>query len=464
MRKVFLDDLPRKKYGNTEVIDWKSGVGCSIDFIYDEIYGVFNILEYQSKGQILKISYLDKQYEIRTPHLIKVKLKTILGKKTSEYKYFIDQRIFDSKTDIVITGYTYKTNLKNKYKAYTFKCNKCGWNNGFIEESALIKGCGCSCCSGRTTVEGINDIPTTDPWMIKFFQGGYDEAKLYSKGSAKRIKPICPNCGNIYKKDKSIGDIYNNRGFGCPCGDGFSYPEKIMYSVLKQLNIDFEYKVVFDWSDKKEYDFIVKDYNIIIETHGGQHYKDAFGISLEKQRLNDDYKKMMAEKNGFKYIEIDCRESNIDFIKESILLSEMNSILDFDLVNWKDADRYALESKLGFVCKLKRENPDISSSEISKIVDVSQSTVQSYLKRGTKLGLCNYDSKLEMSKGTGILLKRAKEVDVFYGDQYIGRFPSITYIHRNCEDILKFKVGRTTIDNARKNGKQYKGYTFKYVE
>ena len=30
------------------------------------------------------------------------------------------------------------------------------------------------------------------------------------------------------------------------CSDGISYPEKFLYSILEQLNIDFETQKIFD--------------------------------------------------------------------------------------------------------------------------------------------------------------------------------------------------------------------------
>ena len=60
-----------------------------------------------------------------------------------------------------------------------------------------------------------------------------------------------------------------------------------MYSVLKQLNIEFEYQKIFDWSKniktnnlilngRKIYDFYLNELNIIIETHGDQHFNQGF--------------------------------------------------------------------------------------------------------------------------------------------------------------------------------------------
>lgn len=106
----------------------------------------------------------------------------------------INTKIVDYKRNLTIIDIEYKSNIYNikgrkksmREKYYKYKCNICGWDNGLIRASDLNKGAGCSCCAGKTVVEGINDIPTVAPYMVKYFQGGYDEAKLYSIGSKKK--------------------------------------------------------------------------------------------------------------------------------------------------------------------------------------------------------------------------------------------------------------------------------------
>ena len=51
-----------------------------------------------------------------------------------------------------------------------------------------------------------------------------------------------------------INNIYNRKGIACMCNNT-SYPEKIIISMLDQLNIKYtkEYKPL--WSNNKRYDF-----------------------------------------------------------------------------------------------------------------------------------------------------------------------------------------------------------------
>ena len=96
-----------------------------------------------------------------------------------------------------------RSTIKEKY--YEIYCNRCGTKHWVVENSILKLKTGCPCCAGKVVVEGINDIPTTTPWMVKYFQGGYDEAKLYNANSSKKLNFKCPICGTI--KSKSI-NIY----------------------------------------------------------------------------------------------------------------------------------------------------------------------------------------------------------------------------------------------------------------
>ena len=56
MRKVFLDELPRK---GTQRINWQESIGKRIEFIYDEITGYIDIIGYKERN-MLKIKYNNK--------------------------------------------------------------------------------------------------------------------------------------------------------------------------------------------------------------------------------------------------------------------------------------------------------------------------------------------------------------------------------------------------------------------
>lgn len=242
-----------------------------------------------------------------------------------------------------------------------------------------------------------NSILVTHPHLIKFLVNKDDGLK-YSVGSTKKIVLKCIDCG--FEKEKSIYD-WVKKGFGCPrCSDGVSYPEKFLFGFVEQLNLLFQTqlsKTTFKWCKNYKYDFYIPNLNCIIETHGLQHYKekDNNWDSLKKIQQNDKNKEQLAKENGIKYyIILDCRESNINWIKDSIIQSELSNLLNFkeEDINWLKCHEYACSNRVKTVCdlwKLEIKN----TLEISNQLKINRSTIIKYLKQGNKLGWCDYNPK-----------------------------------------------------------------------
>lgn len=294
-----------------------------------------------------------------------------------------------------------------RYKAYIVKCLKCGY---IYEEPKLesnLKNFGCKVCHGRKVVEGINDIATTDPWMVKYFKNP-EEAKHLTYNSNKKVDMLCPDCLKI-KKKIAPQTLYEN-GFGCSfCSDGISYPEKFIANFLDELKIDFITqlsKTNFKWCDCYRYDFYIPDYNTIIEVNGIQHYKDSFiGLNsknrkirtLEEEKENDKIKQELALKNGIKnYIVLDCRESTLEWIKNSIIESNLQKIfgINFDNINWNNIAINSLKSNVPIACKLWNENEYFTTEDIGKILHLSSATILKYLTKGNEAGLCVYNTTI----------------------------------------------------------------------
>jgi predicted DNA-binding protein YlxM (UPF0122 family) len=132
--------------------------------------------------------------------------------------------------------------------------------------------------------------------------------------------------------------------------------------------------------------------------HGLQHYENTFinfNRFIEDEIKNDKLKKEKAEENGIEnYIIIDARYSEFDWIKNSILNSDLYSLLDMNSINLEECYIKSLKSKLILACNLwNNENKKVP--EIAEILNVERGTVVKYLKRGNDLGLCDYDSRKE---------------------------------------------------------------------
>jgi hypothetical protein len=153
-----------------------------------------------------------------------------------------------------------------------------------------------------------------------------------------------------------------------------------------------------DWSSGKVYDNCLINKKEIWEVHGIQHYKHSFkkigkrARTLKEEQVNDELKKKLAKENGYKYIEIDARKSELEWIKNSIL--DLPEIKRYDLskINWLQCHEFALSSLVKIVCDYWK-NGIKNTKDIAKIIKLHHTTIIRYLKKGVILGWCDYDPK-----------------------------------------------------------------------
>jgi len=251
---------------------------------------------------------------------------------------------------------------------------------------------------GSITCNQCNTISITHPYLIKYLVNKED-ANRYSFGTHNKIPMRCPNCG--CERHMSINQLVSS-GFSCSkCSSGY-YPEKFIFNVLDQLlDNDFSSqlsKTIFKWCDNYRYDFYLDKYNCIIEAHGLQHYEES-GIrwkkSSDETQNNDFDKEWLARKNKIKnYIILDCRKSELEWIKNSIMNSRLPKLLNFKEsdIDWLKCHEYACSSRVKEICDLW--NSGIKNvMMLSKKLKLDQGTIRTYLKQGTKLQWCDYDSK-----------------------------------------------------------------------
>lgn len=469
MKEVDLSKLPRKK-GKFNKIDWKKSIGYKVPFVYDDIEGEFNIIEYDAKEQLAWLEYDGKIFDkgINTDNLQRCKIGYFLGKITNEFKYdigykwnnceVIDREFRQEEQKPDKRGRVYKENRK----WYKYKCNKCPYE-GWIIEGSLKKGVGCACCANQIAVLGINTIWDTDRWMCDLGVSEED-AKRYTCGSKQKIEVTCPECNN--KKKITIKTIKNRKTIGCTCGDGYSYPEKLISSMLMQLNIEFESQFSPKWISPKRYDIFVSKYNMIIEVHGGQHYKETnIGRSLLEEQENDKIKEQLAVVNGItNYIVLDCRYSELDYIRNSVLNSELSKLFDLSQVDWLKCEEFALKNIVREVCEYWSNKEDWESvSDLMKIFNIDRTLTIKYLKKGMKLGWCNYDEEKEYLKGVRKKNKNGRQVEMFKDGESLGIFESATELSRKSEGLFGVKLLKGNI-SAVCNGERnhHKGFAFRY--
>ena len=256
MRKIHLDNLPQKKHNNTEVIDWKSVNRSIVNFEYDGV-----------KGEItLTYSHTNK----RLNHYIKC-----------EYE--------------------------NREKVYPVQIIKeCKINS-------LIK-----------VNKGPLDKPTPENWLyqrtdLHKFVDNPEDLKNYHMGSGKTYEWKCPSCGKRF--NKKILDV-TQWGMSCDlCSSGFSKNERLVSIILTKIKEGYVTQKEFSDCRIKQplpFDFYLPQYNMVIETHGAQHYEEIkFYKTNEHTLKSDKIKKKYCKDNNIQYCEINCSSGkNIDTIKQ----------------------------------------------------------------------------------------------------------------------------------------------------
>lgn len=389
------------------------------------------------------------------------------------WKYQVGDIIQDDKRHFRITDrkieekiYNNK-NKKYKYKMYKYQCFKCGWDEGWIEEGNLIKGHQCRCCIGQIVVKGINTLGDKRPDLIQYFENCEDAFCVLPRTDNRKVNIICPLCNN---KIEITPDHLTTRGFTCrKCSDGFSYPEKFIYNLLQQINVRFITQLNnshFDWVGNFRYDFYLSDYNCIIETHGGQHYGSIKEEELKKIQDNDKNKKELAEKNGVNYVVLDCRESTIDWIKNSVNNSLLLSLFDLSNINWQECHERSINSLVRVVSDCWNEHRDWSTKIICDYVGLKKSTVVKYLKQAKELGWCDYSTELSYQRREcSAFRNNSIPINVYKDGRFLFTYPSAAKLANDSKDLLGVELNITSIrEVCRGVCKAHKGYYFKDVK
>jgi very-short-patch-repair endonuclease len=149
----------------------------------------------------------------------------------------------------------------------------------------------------------------------------YDYSKVKYIDNNSKITIICPDHGEFNQTPN-----HHLKGFGCrrcSCSKG----ENIIYNILNNLNIKFEYQKKFNNCKNKRilpFDFYLIDYNICIEYDGRHHYESinywGGDNKLEYTKNNDEIKTNYCKINNIELIRIkyDMKIKNIQNIFEKI--------------------------------------------------------------------------------------------------------------------------------------------------
>lgn len=284
---------------------------------------------------------------------------------------------------------------------------------------------------------------------------GEEVAKTLTRTTHKTIEIMCPNCGR--GQNIAICNL-TNRGFSCNlCGDGFTYPERLMRETLIVLGAEFEMQTSFD-NGAHRYDFFLPEQNAIIEVHGIQHYEEAtLGRTLDKEQANDRYKRELAIKNGIRakdYHEIDCRFSELNHCKHGFI-SVLGKYFDIEALtseDWNEIETNAQSSKVVEVCNFFNGHGGTAHS-VARALNMSVSTVKVYLRKGSELGICSYSGETYLNDKRKRVVQLNKET-----------LQPVCEPHNSACDAAKACGGIQSGISSCCNGKRksYKGYIWKW--
>lgn len=400
-----------------------------MEFRYCNIFGILTIKDVRRKDNItfLTISYNNKTLDIRQSNLMQCRLGKLLSNKDEndiliKWIYNIGDNVID---DVYVIG----RKIISAKQYYKVSCKRCGFvsQNHYVVKNKELKHIdeywclsttlkelkGCPCCSEKKSsivVTGINDIDTTDHWMVKYF-ANKDDAKKYSSCSNFPILMKCPDCG--YERLYEPSNLKTYKHLPCSCNDNYSLPNKFSYFVFKGIKIIQNYQREYnpDWLKPYSYDnyFEYENKKYVVEMDGALgHGKKSFGS--KKSDIDglkrDNIKDAIAKEHNITVIRINSEKSDLNYLKEN-MLKMLSNIVDLSVVDWQYVYEKATSNIVKNVCEYAKENykfvgnKKIESKYIENIslkFDIAKPTVVRFLKIGRDLGWCTYITYWEKSK------------------------------------------------------------------
>lgn len=342
--------------------------------------------------------------------------------KTKDVKYYfeIGEKVKTAKSEFVIrnrrmvSGYSGVSVYEKQYLCQCQKCHGEYWKKETDLKNGInnVYGFGtCGICSNRVVCTGVNDVATTHPHIACLFKNP-EEAKLINSGSREKRAFICPVCG--YEKITSIEYVVSKGHICCPqCNDSISYPNKLAHSLLRQLNVEClipEFHT--DWAKNYRYDFSFYKNGIhyLLEMDGGFHFEERFGRTAETIKETDDLKTRLAVENHCILIRIECKKSNLDYIKKNIEKSLLAQLYDLNSVDWKKIEKDCSTNLLNEIVKYYNNKKFTTLEDISSEFFICPATARTYLKRAASIGLIDYKTfSEEQEEGMRLAVELKKQ-------------------------------------------------------
>lgn len=292
-------------------LQWKESVPFKANFKYKEEQGLIYFEKMAGSG-VVTARIGNTRIDTRTNTIIVVRL----GAYLRDYSYSIGDIPNPDTGDSVLERYTRKSPYGYNSNIRWYKM-RCAWSGEDYEitQTLLKRGVGSPYKNGTQPCSKNN--LNLFPEIIKYLKNP-DDAFNYTPMSEKEITCICPDC-RTERKYTMVATL-TRFGFSCRfCTGIISYGERYVSNYLDIARVPYEQYKRFEWLPNREYDFYLPTENLIIETHGEQHYKDVayFKKKEVEQQLIDSEKRSKAQAEGFNYVEINSSEGTFEGMSNS---------------------------------------------------------------------------------------------------------------------------------------------------
>lgn len=373
--------------------------------VFDLVEDEYRVLgEYINSDTKIKMYHkkCNKEYLVTPGNFLRGnRCKCSFKQKKTQLKF--EKEVFD----LVQDKYSVLGEYKGNHTKLQFYHKKCCQTFQMTPHNFLT-GNRCPVCNDHPTQTaiGFNSMWDTNPELAKLLLNPEDGYK-YTQCSGKRVDWKCPEC-DFTIKNKKICNIHNY-GLFCPrCKDGISYPNRLMFSILSNLHIDFKTEKLFKWckytinesikQGKYDFYFIFDNQEYIIEMDGGWHWinNTINGLTKEDSLIIDIEKEKLARLHNIIPIRINSEHSTLYHIQSSIQYSILSNLFNLFDIDWQECDRDAKTSLKVQACKLWKVH--CSTKKVSEIMKKGRNTIIRWLKFCNNEGMCDYNPDIERKK------------------------------------------------------------------
>ena len=217
-------------------------------------------------------------------------------------------------------GITPRDVFLNSNKNYWFTCSECG-HDFQISTYHIHENKWCSYCANRLLCKKESCMSCFNKTFSAIDKAQYWN---YVKNDGISPRDVFMNsnkkywfiCEKGHNFNITLAAISSSQNWCRYCVN------KTEQKLQERLVIDFpslQREITFQWSNKKRYDFMIPEMQIIIELDGPQHFRQISNWdSPENQFCNDMKKIMMACDNGYRVIRIvqeDVQNNSYDWYK-----------------------------------------------------------------------------------------------------------------------------------------------------